>query len=94
MGCGCGGNSVTTTVSNAGTGTVVGCGGLVDKLFQARNKLITITTITKDDNLKSDYLDARTQIEQLIQNSVTTCPDQATANTLIQYVNSEYAKYS
>jgi len=69
------------------------CGGKLNSLVAARNTLITISKLTSDPQLKEDYKEARTELEEMLKESATTCPDMVKLNALLQYVNNEYSKY-
>lgn len=85
--CGCRGadNSLVTNSS---------CSGKVSELHKIRNNLITLEKLTTDTDKKVEYKSVRADVEQLLKDSVETCPDLQTVIILKEYVNSEFAIYN
>lgn len=66
-----------------------GCSGRISDLQRIRNSLITLEKLTKGPK-KQEYKDVRTEIEVLLREASTTCPDPAIVSGLKNYVSNEY----
>lgn len=85
MGCGCG----------VGKSKVNGraCQGKVNILQTTRNRLISLGRLATTDEKVLEYKNQQNNLEEIIKDSVKTCPDMATVNLLKQYVDNEYTNY-
>lgn len=81
--CGCG--SVAGS-SSGSKGTSTACYGRVSDLHIIRNSLITLERVTKDPAKKIEYKELRTQVEVMLKDSATTCPDLATIIALKTFI--------
>lgn len=78
--CGCTGGTSSQKVSGRG------CSGNTAELHKIRNSLITLWRVTGD--LK--YKETRTQVEELLKNSSTQCPEFSLISELKNYIVNEY----
>ena len=73
--CGC------TSGSN-GLVNSSGCSGRVSDLHKVRNTLITLETLAETPDKKEEYKGVRTDVEQLLKETVEAYPDLQTVVTL------------
>lgn len=72
------------------TGTNTSCSGRVGELQKIRNQLITLEKLVSGDKLE-EYRGIRTEVETLMRDSSTSCPEAAVVLGLKSYIDNEYA---
>ena len=82
--CGCSGG-----ISSRASGTSTSCSGRVGELQTIRNQLITLEKISEGVKLQ-EYKSVRSDIEELMKEASTTCPEASVVNGLKTYIANEY----
>ena len=85
--CGCTGDKNGLVNSTA-------CQGRVSDLHKVRNRLITIEKLAKTPEKKEEYKEVRGQVEELLKDSVGSCPSLEIISGLKDYVDNEYTIYN
>lgn len=67
------------------------CSGGKVKLTEQYNRLTTLYNVSRDIELKKDYLQMRREILELSHKK--ECPTELEISIVTQYVNNEYTKY-
>ena len=92
--CGCTASSQSNVSAANAAAPTQNCGNTPNEVMEARNRLVNIQALVTDPAEKQKHNDAIAELEEMLRNSVTPCPDASKVALLSNYATNEHTKYS